>query len=225
MRKRLSLLWRLAITSSVASSRFSGEASGRSRTVDGIKVTMVGTKEMQRRLLGMSQSVQGAVIRPVVAESAGVLKGLMESLAPKRTGALRGGLIADLMKIGFGYCYYWVRLGRDVYYGVFQEFGLGTGRSSAPSARVRRRQANYNLSILIQKKANVGGMIIATGLSKREKRRQLILARGGYLQGKRRPNMAAHPFMRPAVKFLRDFLSRQMLEGIAANIRRWTVGT
>jgi hypothetical protein len=197
--------------------------------VDGIHVTFAGTKEMQRRLLGMAASVQGAVLKPVVAESAGVLKDLMVSLAPKRTGALGGGLIADLMKIGLGYCYYWVRLAAPVYYGVFQEFGLGTGRSIPVSERTRRRRSNYELSLLIRKK-----MIVEQGrsgaawkaalatLGKREAKRQKYLAEGKYLQGERRPNMAAHPFMRPAVKFLRTELAVRMLEGAAANIVRWT---
>jgi hypothetical protein len=197
--------------------------------VDGIRVTFAGTKEMQRRLLGMAGSVQGAVIRPIVAESAGVLKDLMVSLAPKRTGALGGGLIADLMKIGFGYCYYWVRLARDVYYGVFQEFGLGTGRSGGESARVKRRRANYEASLALHKRMQQS---IAAGLasyesnmlvlSKREFKRQEKLEQGKYIQGQRRPNMAAHPFMRPAVKFLRTELAVRMLEGAAANILRWT---
>jgi len=199
--------------------------------MDGIKVTMVGTKEMQRRMDGMSTSVQGAVVRPIVAESANVLKDLAASLAPKRTGALAGGLIADLMKIGRGFCYYWVRLGAAVYYGVFQEFGLGTGRSGGESARVKRRRANYEASLALRKRmlqSIAGGLASYESnmlvLSKREFKRQKKLQEGKYIQGQRRPNMAAQPFMRPAVKFLRDGLSRQMLEGIAANIRRWTVG-
>ena len=199
--------------------------------MDGIKVTMVGTKEMQRRMDGMSTSVQGAVMRPIVAEAANVLKDLAASLAPKRTGALAGGLIADLMKIGRGFCYYWVRLGRAVYYGIFQEFGLGTGRSGGESARVKRRRANYEASLALRKRMQQSA---AAGLasyesnmlvlSKREFKRQKKLEEGKYIQGQRRPNMAAQSFMRPAVKFLRDGLSRQMLEGIAGNIRRWTVG-
>lgn len=194
-------------------------------------MTMVGLKEMQRRLNGMSTSVQGAVIRPVVAESADVLKGLMVSMAPRRTGALAGGVIADLMKIGRGFCYYWVRLGAAVYYGVFQEFGLGAGRAGGESARVKRRRANYEASMALRKRmlqSTAAGLASYESnmlvLSKREFKRQKKLEEGKYIQGERRPNMAAQPFMRPAVKFLRDGLSQRMLEGIAANIRRWTVG-
>jgi HK97 gp10 family phage protein len=201
--------------------------------MDRITVTAVGTKAMQARLNGMSTSVQGAVMRPIVAQASDEVRGLAVQLAPKRTGAGRRGIISDLMKIGKGYCYYWVRLDPEVYYMRFQEFGLGTGNPKGSSARVRRRQANYEHSVAVRQAitkawAKSHGFesfmeaIAASGLSRRELKRQKILAKGGNLQGQRRPNMAAQPFLRPAVRFLRPSISTEMIEGIAANILRWT---
>lgn len=201
--------------------------------MDRITVTPVGTKAMQARLNGMSTSVQGAVMRPIVAEASDEVRGLAVSLAPTRTGKGRRGIISDLMKIGKGYCYYWVRLDPEVYYMRFQEFGLGTGNPRGSSARVRRRQANYEHSMAVRRTitkawAKSHGFesfmeaIAASGLSRRELKRQKILAKGGHLQGERRPNMAAHPFLRPAVRFLAPSVRTEMLEGIAANILRWT---
>ena len=200
--------------------------------MNGITVTAVGTKAMQARLNGMSTSVQGAVMRPIVAMASDEVRALAVELAPKRTGKGRHGIISDLMKIGKGYCYYWVRLDPEVYYMRFQEFGLGTGNPKGPSARVRRRRANYEHSMRVWREkikpawAKSRGptfmqVIGSAGLSKAETKRQKILAKGGYLQGKRRPNMAAQPFLRPAVRFLRPSITTEMLEGIAANILRW----
>jgi hypothetical protein len=207
--------------------------------VDRITVTPVGTKGMQARVNGMAGSVQGAVMRPIVADAAGQLRGLAYSLAPHRTGKGRQGIISDLMKIGKGYCYYWVRLSPDAYYMKFQEWGLGTGATRPVQAKTARRRGNYLVSMAIRKALLEGhvtpndleqayrnmknkGMELPWGLSKRQLRRQRILARGGYLQGARQPNMPAHPFLRPSVKFARVTLSRYMLEGIAANVLRWT---
>jgi HK97 gp10 family phage protein len=200
--------------------------------VNGITVTAVGTKAMQTRLNGMSDSVQGAVMRPIVAEASDEVRALAVELAPKRTGKGRHGIISDLMKIGKGYCYYWVRLDPEVYYMRFQEFGLGTGNPKGPSARVQRRRANYEQSVRVWRGKILPAFSKSRGptlmqvigsavLSKAETKRQRILAKGGHLQGQRRPNMAAHPFLRPAVRFLGPTVRTEMLEGIAANILRW----
>lgn len=208
--------------------------------MDRITVTPIGTKGMQARLAGMARSVQGAVMRPVVEEAARELRDLASEMAPTRTGALRKGIVADLMKMGSGYCYYWVRLAPAVYYGRFQEFGLGNGSSKGTSAKILHRRANYEQSAAVRRALLARGILpaeiiaanynwrvqkvgrIPFGLSRSEMRRQVTLASGGRLQGQRRPNMAAQPFIRPAVRFTRQSLSRFMLEGIAANVLRWT---
>ncbi len=203
--------------------------------MDRLTVSVAGTQAMRARINAMSDSVGGAVMRPVVQSAALQVRDLAAALAPKRTGRGRQGIITDLMKIGKGYCYYWVRLQPDAYYMFFQEIGLGTGASRPVQEKTRRRRVNFIQSMAIRQRLREQGVLPAEimaarylgrqgnqfGLSRRELKRQAILARGGRLQGQRHPNMAAHPWLRPAVRFTRTGLRQYMLEALAANIRRW----
>jgi hypothetical protein len=180
-------------------------------------------------MLQMSQSVQGAMMIPTLRTAAGKVQALGRALAPKLSGALRAGISARLLKSGAGYAQFVVALEPAVYYGRFQEYGLGTGASKPPSARTMRRRAAYANSMLIKRRVDIAkrsGLVTEAGalagLGKKEARRQKLLARGGKLQGQRKPNMAAHPFLRPAVKFYRTSLRAWIIEQLWASIARFS---
>ena len=211
---------------------------------DRVIVSLEGTRELKRALLAMDAVSTERVLRPIVGEGAETLRATAATLAPvlKRphkgvvAGALRKGIEAEFAKAGIGYCHFVVKLKPEVWYGWFLEFGLGSGGSGGESARVKRRRANYGQSMKIRRELlerwaggediNVGkaylnrDLGITYGLSRRELRRQWILEKGWNLQGQRRPNMQAQPFMRPAVRFARASIITRMLERIAAVILR-----
>lgn len=218
-----------------------------------LKVSLEGEKALKDRLLKMSASVQGAVMRPVVADAAMKVRDLARTLAPKRTGRLQLGIITREMKVGYGYCQWKVTLNDEAYYGVFHEYGLGTGRLGGPSKIRERRAGNYAESTRIRKflknaqqskgltwdetlrrygfvhgSERMGSKGVlkrdkASGKLRREGKRQNALEQGRYLQGKRQPNMAAHPFLRPAVKFLRTAVRDGMVVKLWAEVQRWSV--
>jgi hypothetical protein len=63
------------------------------------------------------------------------------------------------------------------------------------------------------------------GLGRRELKRQYILGMGGELQGKRRPNMAAHPFMRPAVAWRWPYIRQMITERLKTLIDKFEAAT
>lgn len=192
-------------------------------------ITIIGEQAMRRRLLSMSASVQGAIMRPIVADAARIIQETAQALAPHRTGALRRGIEARILRFGAGYCKAVVQLTPEVYYGKFQEFGLGSGTGKSPSATVQRRRGNYANSMRVRRQVQIamakGGLSFeeaTAGMGKRERKRQKILEKGGYLQGKRKPNMLAKPFLRPAVKQWRIALRMRMLDALWDAIKRWS---
>lgn len=193
-------------------------------------IGIAGEKAMRTRLRQFSRSVQGAIMRPIVEEAGNRVRDLARTLAPMRTGALRAGIVTRLLKWGAGYCQYKVTLEPQVYYGKFHEYGLGDQKEGGLSKRTARRRANATESLRVRRRVQIamgkGDLTFeeaTKGLQKRERRRQKILAKGGLLQGMRKPNMAPHPFLRPAVKFLRTTLREWMLSQLWASLRRWSV--
>lgn len=194
----------------------------------GVVVRFDGLPEMKARLEAMSEEASLRVLQPIVERWARPVQQLAQQMAPYRKGILRAGIVLDFLKAGVGYCYFILTLTRKAYYGIFQEFGLGSGRSTGIQAKTGRRASTYANSMRIRTLLMAKGVTasdiskayfhkdlgITFGLSRREIRRQQILSKGGYLQGKRRPNMAAHPFFRPAVKFSRGYF----IEGVLADI-------
>lgn len=187
-------------------------------------MALKGGAELRRKLLEMQKGLGAAFLTPMVNGAAQDLRAAEIRLAPKgATGKLAGGIAVEIIKAGTGYAYALVSPQAEQYYGMFQEYGLGTGRSAPLQEKTLRRRGNYEASLAIRKKIFVGGGIVdTTGLSKGEKKRQLILAQGGYLQGKRRPNMAAQPFARPAVTwrwpYIRQYWTdrlRELVEKLA----------
>jgi hypothetical protein len=156
-------------------------------------LTLIGKREMQQRLNAMSAASSLGTLQPIVERRARTVQEMAQKLAPVKTGRLRSGIVLNFQKAGIGYCYFILTLTRLAYYGIFQELGLGAGRSSGKlsaktqKARVRfaGRQAAYK-----------------AGQIKR-------LRRTG--QGR---NMAAQPFMRPAVQFSRQWFVGQVLSDI-----------
>jgi len=49
----------------------------------------------------------------------------------------------------------------------------------------------------------------------------MILGLGGNLQGERRPNMAAHPFMRPAVTWRWPYIRQMITDRLKALIDKF----
>lgn len=180
-----------------------------------VTAQLQGGGDLRGKLLEMERAASALFLLPIVNGGAQDLRRAEADLAPRgETGMLAAGISVELIKAGNGYAYALIGPQAEQYYGRFQEFGLGTGRSQPVSARVRRRRQAYEASVALQQKVNVGGVIIAKGLSKQEKKRQITLASGGYLQGKRRPNMAAQPFARPAVEArwpaIRQYITDQL---------------
>ena len=193
-----------------------------------LTIDIVGEKVMARRLQRFSASVQGAVMRPIVEAAGNRVRDMARALAPQRTGALRAGITTRLIKWGPGYCHYKVTTEPQVYYGKFHEFGLGDKREGGVSMLTRRRRERAAESLRVRRRVEIARAKLGltfeeaiSGLGKREKRRQKILQRGWLLQGMRRPNMAPHPFLRPAVKFLRDTLRGWMVDELWMGIKRW----
>ena len=205
-----------------------------------IKVALKGGAELRRKLMAMEKGLAADFLRPVVYGGAQDLRGAMVGLAPKgKTGKLAGGIDVEIIKSGKGYAYALIGPQEEQYYGLFQEYGLGTGRSVPIQEKTRRRRGNYEQSMKVRRELlerwaggediNVGraylnrDLGINYGLTRRELRRQWILEKGWNLQGERRPNMAAHPFMRPAVTwrwpYVRQYITDGLL-GIIEQLRR-----
>ena len=175
---------------------------------DRVILTLEGTKELKAALLALDAVSSEHVLRPIVAEGAETLRGVAAMLAPvlKRPhkgvvpGALRRGIEVEFAKAGIGYCHFAVKLKPEVWYGWLQEFGLGGGRASSTPlvSKTRKQHERYG------------------------RRREATLTTGAPMKSQRgQPhNMAAQPWMRPAVKFARDSIIVRMLERIAAVILR-----
>jgi HK97 gp10 family phage protein len=175
---------------------------------DRVLLTLEGTKELKRALLAMDAVSTETVLRPIVAEGAETLRGVAEQLAPvlKRphkgriAGALRRGIEVAFLKAGTGYCHFVVKLKPETWYGWLQEFGLGGGRASGAVLTPKTRKAHERY----------------------QRRREAMLTAGTPMKGHygQLHNMAAQPWLRPAVKFARDSIITRMLERIAAVIVR-----
>jgi len=175
---------------------------------DRVILTLEGTRELKAALLALDAVSSEHVLRPIVAEGAETLRDVAARLAPvlKRPhkgvvpGALRKGIDVEFAKAGMGYCHFLVKLKPETWYGWLLEFGLGSGRaSSAPLvSKTRKKHERYG------------------------RRREATLTTGAPMKSQRgQPhNMAAQPWMRPAVKFARDSIIVRMLERIAAVILR-----
>ena len=175
---------------------------------DRVILTLEGTKELKAALLALDAVSSEHVLRPIVVEGAETLRGVAAGLAPvlKRPhkgvtpGALRRGIEVEFAKAGTGYCHFAVKLKPEVWYGWLIEFGLGSGRASggALTTKTRKQHERYG------------------------RRREATLTTGAPMKTRRgQPhNMAAQPWMRPAVRFARDSIIVRMLERIAAVIMR-----
>ena len=146
--------------------------------MSGIVFTLEGADTLKKTLEAMQDGSGEAVMIPIVAAAAQDLKAIMAAMAPYRTGALARGISASFLKSGPGYAKFDVNLAPEVYYGIFQEFGLGDKRAGGVSKKTTRRHE-----------------------------------RGG-----RKPNMAAQPFIRPAIFGNRQQLVDQMIDGITAGV-------
>lgn len=182
---------------------------------DRIFVTLEGAEEIKKRLLAMGEAASGMTLIPIVGEATAELAAIMAALAPRRSGALARGINPSYLKSGPGYCYFEVKLSPKAYYGLFQEFGLGDKAGRPASARTKRRQANYDVTKELYRRGYRQG---AAGIDKRQGRRLRYMAQGKYIQGKRRPNMAAQPFIRPAIFGNRVVIIREMVEQIGARV-------
>ena len=190
-----------------------------------MKIELKGAGELRRKLMAMEKGLAADFLQPIVHTGAMMMEAVMQQLAPRRTSALAVGIHIEDIKAGKGYAYSLVGPDKEQYYGMFQEYGLGTGRSAPVSERTRRRRSNYEGSIATRKK-----MIVEQGLSgaawkaaitklgRREAKRQKYLAEGKYVQGERRPNMAAHPFMRPAVTWCWPYIRQMITDRLKALI-------
>jgi len=196
-----------------------------------MKIELKGAGELRRKLMAMEKGLAADFLRPIVDAGAQDLRAAEESLAPRgKTGELAGGIQVEHIKAGKGYAYAMIGPGKEQYYGLFQEYGLGTGRSTPLREKTRRRYSNYEASINLRRK-----MIVEQGLSgpawkaaitklgKREAKRQKYLAEGRYLQGERRPNMAAHPFARPAVTWRWPYIRQMITDRLKALIDSFEV--
>lgn len=200
-----------------------------------VRLELKGAAELRRRLLAMDDSVSRGMLKPILEEAADVIVQAARQMAPKRSHALERGIRREHAKSGKGFAYVLIGLDPEVYYGRFHEYGLGTGSSSPPSERTRRRRANYEHIIQLKQSGFTtagapagayfvvrGGRIVSGGrtlsdyerhqmrhgklsggsrLSKTEYRSLKHYERHGFMQGMRRPNMKAQPFMRPAVEW------------------------
>jgi hypothetical protein len=165
---------------------------------DAITMTFEGSKELKVKLLAMSAVGNLQVLGPIVEAAAGDVADLAAELAPRLTGALKGGVIIEPEKSGVGYCWWKVKLRSNVWYGMFQEFGLGTGRTSTRPLTAKTRKSHERYARRLQA---AGGL------------------RAGMKNRYGEPhNMRAQPFLRPAVRFLRRSLPERMLAQIAAKI-------
>ena len=190
-----------------------------------------GFAELRRKLMAMEKGAAAEQLGPLVTTGGAILHDAAIQLAPKRTGKGAGSITVQLIKAGSGYAYVLIGPQADYYYMMFQEYGLGSGRSTPVSERVKRRKGNYEHSMNVRRglldqgiapqdfmraywdwrntrgggKAHRRITNAPFGLSVGELRRQKILAQSAIegrrwdLQGGHRPNMAAHPFMRPAI--------------------------
>jgi HK97 gp10 family phage protein len=180
-----------------------------------VTVTLVGAAELRRKLLAMSEAVSGPILEGIVRDEAEEVLEIAKANAPVRTGALRRGLAIDLQKEGRGYCYFVLNIDPKTYYALFQEYGLGNKRGRDVSARTLRRRANYETTARLAKR---GFTSTSAGLNKGQARRLRKLERGGNLQGQRRPNMKAHPFIRPATRWRATIIRRRITERLAGEI-------
>jgi HK97 gp10 family phage protein len=194
-----------------------------------IRTELKGGAELRRKLMAMEKGLAADFLHPIVDAGAQDLRAAEASLAPRgKTGDLAAGIQVEHIKAGKGYAYALIGPDKEQYYGQFQEYGLGTGRSTPVSERVRRRRSNYEASLVTRKQ-----MIVEQGLSgpawvaaisklgKKEAKRQKYLAEGRYLQGERRPNMAAHPFIRPAVTWRWPYIRQMITERLRALVERF----
>jgi len=154
---------------------------------------------MKARLEAMSEATSLRVMQPIIENRAKPIQDMAKQLAPHRHGTLRAGIVLDFLKAGVGYCYFVLTLTRQAFYGVFQEYGLGMGRSSAKLATktIKARQRYL-------------GRRQAAAISGKRMRR-----RGGEPH-----NMAAQPFMRPAVRFNRDWFVNSVIGDLFEAIGR-----
>lgn len=195
-----------------------------------MKMRVEGVAELRRELLQMASEAstggKSGMLIPLVSGGADIIQAAAQTLAPKRSGRGAASITVQLIKHGAGYAYCLIAPEADFYYMMFQEFGLGSGRSIGESERTRRRRESYERSIALRqqivKKVGAGNTFAAAlgGLGKREARRQKALAAGKYVQGQRRPNMAAQPFMRPAVTWRWPYVRQYINDGLLRLIRR-----
>ena len=171
-------------------------------------VTWVGKDLMKQRLNALDRNTSLQVLQPIVESRTQHVFEMIKSGAPVRKdhgtsghapGMLRSGIVMEYVKGGIGYCYFQVKLTDKVWWGVFQEFGLGDKSQRGPSsAKVVRRQERY-----------IGRREAAKQSGKKMRNR--------YGQ---RHNMAAQPFMRPAVRFAREWF----LNGVYQDVWNRVVG-
>jgi len=204
-----------------------------------MKIELKGAAELRRKLMAMEKGLAADFLQPIVHTGAMMMEAVMQQLAPRRTSALAVGIHIEDIKAGKGYAYSLVGPDKEQYYARFHEWGLGTGRATqlfGPiQEKTRRRRGNWENSQRIRRelldKFILGKDVerayrhrdlgISYGLSRRELRRQMILGKGGYLQGERRPNMAAHPFMRPAVTWCWPYVRQMITERLRALIDKF----
>lgn len=206
------------------------------------RMRLIGGAALRDKLLGMSKNTGALALMPIVVAAAGDLASAARTRAPRRTGALAGSIKVEFIKGGAGYAYCLIAPDEDHYYGLFQEYGLGSGRATPVQGATQRRRANFAASAAVRQQLRQRGVLPAEilaaaynwknqrapgmpfGLSKGEMKRQVTLASGRHLQGQRRPNMAAHPFMRPAIDWRWPWIRRWIAERLAGLVLRYTDG-
>lgn len=217
--------------------------------MDSITCRLDGARELRVKLLALDAATGWQPLLVMVSEAAARLRSLAAALAPRKTGKLAAAIRVETLRFGPGYAHVVMGLADEgknsAFYGQWQEYGLGTGSPSPPSARTLRRRSNF-AHIMDLKRAGFtttgfasgqygrfkGGRQVYTGeyfsrgemhkirhgeisnaggLTKREYKSLRDYESKGRMQGMRRPNMAAHPFMRPAVAMLGEQIKGAMI--------------
>jgi HK97 gp10 family phage protein len=161
-----------------------------------MKVDLQGSKELKRKLEAMARETSGAVMEPIIKQAADEVKQRAQAKAPVLTGKLKADITSELMKSGKGYCKYRIYL-PNAFYGWFHEFGLGTKRSTAISAKTQRRQSRYQAKVAAAK----------------EKGKKYKGSRRG-----RSINLAERPFIRPAIWTQTVRLKKWIIETLADRV-------
>ena len=118
-------------------------------------VTIAGMRELRQKLIELPAAASGDLLLKIVKEAAEPMRSAASSLAPRLTGQLGAGMRLEVLKSGRGFAYVVIAPSADSYYGLFQEFGLGSGRSEPLRAKTLRRRANKALKGRIVRKPNM----------------------------------------------------------------------